>query len=267
LIGCLEAGIDWLLVLRQAVRHLLERYTASTVDVDSDKARLTELYTAHDATLLEHVDSTLAEHKSQRSRDAMWRRMESAHPGFFENESEGGPLQIGTLTAEHPSKYLWVDRNKHVHVLAHLAGLGENATIRDVAVAMGAGRTGEECKGLSRLAEEYIALAHEFPSSRAKMAAMSQEVEAGLRSSGFRGFDRNEWANDMLDNVCPAVNSAWLETRTTRDWWCGRARLAAKVAVLPAGYFSCAACMGVRERVVPLRLGHRVCVGRHTGFI
>ena len=49
MIGCLEAGIDWLLVLRQVVRHLLERYTASRVDVDSDKARLTELYTAHDA--------------------------------------------------------------------------------------------------------------------------------------------------------------------------------------------------------------------------
>ena len=253
------------------MRHLLERYRASRVDVDSDKARLTELYTAHDATSLEHVDSTLAEHNSQSSRGEMWRRLESKHPGFFENESEraaGGPLQIGTLTAEHPSKYLWVGRNKHVHVLAHLEGLRENATIRDMAEAMGAGCTGVKCKGLSRLAEEYIALAHEFPTSRESMAAMSQEVEAGLRSSGFKGFDRKEWANDMLDNVCPAdVSDAWLEDSRTRAYWAGRALLAAKVAVLPAGYFSCAACMGVRERVVPLRLGHRVCVGRHTGFI
>ena len=85
MIGCLEAGIDWLLVLRQAVRHLLERYTASRVDVDSDKARLTELYTAHDAvdsTLerdasLKDVDSTLAEHNSKESRDEMWRSLES----------------------------------------------------------------------------------------------------------------------------------------------------------------------------------------------
>jgi hypothetical protein len=266
----LEAGIDWLLVLRQAVRHLLERYTASRVDVDSDKARLTELYTAHDAASLDHVDSTLAEHNSKESRDEMWRSLESKHPGIFENESEraaGRPLQIGTLTAEHPSKYLWVDRNKHVHVLAHLEGLGENATIRDMAVAMGAGCTSEQCKGLSRLAEEYIALAHECHTSRDKMAAMSQEVEDGLRSSNFQGFDRVEWAKDMVTNVCPAASDAWLEESTTSAWWTRRARLAAKVAVLPAGYFSCAACMGVRERVVPLRLGHRVCVGRHTGFI
>ena len=105
MIGCLEAGIDWLLVLRQAVRHLLERYTASRVDVDSDKVRLTELYTAHDAvdSTLEHdaslkdVDSTLAEHNSKESRDEMWRKLALKHPGFFKNESEqaaGGPLQI-----------------------------------------------------------------------------------------------------------------------------------------------------------------------------
>jgi hypothetical protein len=207
----LEAGFDWLLV-RQAVRHLLERCTASNVDVDAEAA-------------------------------------------------------TSTLTEEYPSKYLWVDRNKDVHVLAHLQHLTESASIQDVAEAMGAGSTGQQCKGLSRLAEEYLAETHVFQRTRATMAAMSREVEDGLRSSNFKGFDRAEWAKDMLDNLCPAVEKAWLVASSRRDHWAGRARLAAKVAVLPAGYFSCAACMGVRERVVPLRLGHCVCVGRPTSFI
>jgi hypothetical protein len=112
------------------------------------------------------------------------------------------------VTKEHPSKYLWVDRNEHVHVLVHLEGLEEGARIRAMAEAMGAGCTGDQCKGLSRLAEEYIAEADLFPQSRAKMAAMGQEVERGLRSSNFKGFKRKEWARDMLENVCPAVYDA-----------------------------------------------------------
>ena len=82
------------------------------------------------------------------------------------------------------------------------------ASIQDVAEAMGAGSTGQQCKGLSRLAEEYRAETHVFPRTRATMAAMSREVEDGLRSSNFKGFDRAEWAKDMLDNLCPAVEKA-----------------------------------------------------------
>ena len=256
--------------MRQAVRHLLERYRASKVDVDSDKARLTKLYTAHDPQALDGIDQILAAHTTKEDRAKMWTRFEATHAEFFENGTEpaaSGPFKIGTLTEEYPSKYLWVDRNKHVHVLAHLQHLTESASIQDVAEAMGAGSTGEQCKGLSRLAEEYRAELHLFPQTRAKMAAMSLEVENGLRSSNFKGFDRVEWAKDMLENVCPAVEEAWLVNSSRRDHWAGRARLAAKVAVLPAGYFTCVACMGVRERVVPLRLGHRVCVGRRTSFI
>ena len=242
------------------MRHLLERYRASRVDVDSDKARLTELYTAHDPAKLAQVDRMLAANNTKERRDRMWTCLKTTHAEFFEKETEpaaGGPFKISTLTKEHPSKYLWVDRNEHVHVLAHLEGLEEGASIRAMAEAMGAGGTGDQCKGLSRLAEEYIAEADLFPQSRAKMAAMSQEVERGLRSSNFKGFKRKEWAKDMLENVCPAVSDAWLEDRNSRK----RVLLATKVAVLPAGYFSCDACMSVRERVVPLRLGHRVCVG------
>ena len=79
MIGCLEAGIDWLLV-RQAVRHLLEGYKASRVDVDSDKARLTELYTAYNSKLVEHIDSTLAEHNTKETRDSMWILLKTKHP-------------------------------------------------------------------------------------------------------------------------------------------------------------------------------------------
>ena len=149
------------------MRHLLERFRASQVDVDSDEARIAKLhYTAHDAESLGHVGSTLAQHNSKESRGEMWTRLKLKHPGFVEDASEPaakGPLKIGTLTAEHPSKCLWVDRNEHVHVLAHLKGLKESATIRDVAEAMGAGCTGEQCKGLSRLAEECAGEMHAFP--------------------------------------------------------------------------------------------------------
>ena len=86
--GCLSAGIDWLLVLRQAVRHLLERYRASRVDVDNDKARLTELYTAHDPAKLAQVDRMLAANNTKESRDRMWTCLKTTHAEFFEKETE-----------------------------------------------------------------------------------------------------------------------------------------------------------------------------------
>ena len=72
---------------------------------------------------------------------------------------------------------------------------------------------------------------------------------------------------DMVDNVCPTICDAWLEDSTTRVWRTERALFAAKAAVLPAGYFSGAACTSVRGHVVPLRPRHGVCVGRPIGFI
>ena len=67
-----------------------------------------------------------------------------------------------------------------VSVLGHLVGLEglkEDATMEDVAKAMGAGPTDAGLKGMSQLTEDYLNRLHEFEQTRLKMSNMGQELE------------------------------------------------------------------------------------------